>query len=213
MTTAQSHGGREGCGGISEPSVEGYQTPVSGNRITNTLIAREPERYAEFSGAKTWRDNDDAAGKRPDSITVQLLRDDVVVETRTATARDGWKYSFGRQPLDDGYGHVYGYKLREEGVEGYFARYDGLNVTNALRDISVKTEITAKAGRPDTLVQRISNLSEEELEGLLDMFDYGTPLYGMLGTGDETPLYPFVFGGVGLLALALLMALKKRKKA
>jgi len=35
----------------------------------------------------------------------------------------------------------------------------------------------------------------------------------MLGTGDELPLYPFVFGGLGLLALALLLALRKRGKA
>ena len=56
--------------------------------------------------------------------------------------------------------------------------------------------------------------NEEELEELIDLFDYGTPLWGgLLGTGDETPTYPYVFGGAGALALlALLLIGRKRRK-
>ena len=57
--------------------------------------------------------------------------------------------------------------------------------------------------------------TEEELAELFDLFGYGTPLWGtgLLPTGDETPLYPFVFGGVGLMALLgwLITGRKKRK--
>ena len=49
------------------------------------------------------------------------------------------------------------------------------------------------------------------MDGLMDVLGYGTPLFGMLDTGDETPLYPFLFGGAGLLALAMLLALRKRR--
>ena len=35
----------------------------------------------------------------------------------------------------------------------------------------------------------------------------------MLGTGDELPLYPFVFGSIGLMALAVWMLLRKRGQA
>ena len=56
--------------------------------------------------------------------------------------------------------------------------------------------------------------SEGELEDLFDLFDYNTPLWGMMGTGDETPVYPYVFGGAGVLAVvALLVFGKKRKKS
>ena len=34
----------------------------------------------------------------------------------------------------------------------------------------------------------------------------------MLGTGDETPVYPYVFAGVGLLAMAALIALERKKR-
>ena len=51
------------------------------------------------------------------------------------------------------------------------------------------------------------------MEDLIDLFDYMTPLWGMLGTGDETPAYPYVFGGVGALAVvALAFFGRKRRK-
>ena len=59
-------------------------------------------------------------------------------------------------------------------------------------------------------------LGEGELEELMELFDYGMPLWGEpMKTGDELPLYPIIFGGVGVLALAalaLLTAMNKRKK-
>ena len=56
-------------------------------------------------------------------------------------------------------------------------------------------------------------MREEELEDLLTIFDYGVPLWGgLLGTGDEIPAYPFVFGGLGLLALAAYIALNRKGK-
>ena len=63
----------------------------------------------------------------------------------------------------------------------------------------------------------LAGLQEEELEDLVDLFDYGTPLWGeLLKTGDETPIYPFIFGGVGVAALAALILLtvfgKKKKE-
>ena len=55
-------------------------------------------------------------------------------------------------------------------------------------------------------------MDEEELEELLDLFDYGTPLFGMLQTGDDIPAYPFVFGGIGLAALLALALLSRKRK-
>ena len=54
--------------------------------------------------------------------------------------------------------------------------------------------------------------TEEELEGLVEIGDYDTPLWGgLLQTGDDLPAYPFVSGGIGVLALVVLDR-KKRKK-
>ncbi|MDQ8806172.1 Cna B-type domain-containing protein, partial [Streptococcus ruminantium] len=56
---------------VSEEKVEGYETTVEGTNITNT---HTPET-TEVAGTKTWNDNNDQDGKRPKSITVNLLAD------------------------------------------------------------------------------------------------------------------------------------------
>ena len=193
---------------VREKPVERYRSVASGYTITNTLIPSRPEKYVELKGEKTWRDNDDAEGRRPASITVRLYRDGEVAAVCTTSEEDGWKYSFGRLPADDGYGNVYTYKLREDGVEGYFARIDGMNVTNTrITDF----EMSGLVPKSSTPLSRLASLTEAEMDGLMDVLGYGTPLFGMLDTGDETPLYPFLFGGAGLLALAMLLALRKRR--
>jgi len=204
---------------VQERPVQYYTTAISGTTITNTLEDRPPERYIDLSGHKTWLDDDNASGQRPTSITVELLRDGVIVETRNVTAGTDWNYEFQHLPADDGYGHEYTYTIDEATVPGYYKRVEGFNVTNGLLPggtvPNVPTEPTVPEipERGGTPAPRFEDLSDEELEELFDMFGYGTPLYGMLGTGDELPLYPFVFGGLGLLALALLLALRKRGKA
>ena len=202
---------------VAETPVENYETVVDGYDITNTLIPREPERTDILVGSKTWIDGDDAGGLRPDEVTVQLLRDGVVVETVTVTAADGWRYSFGEQPLDDGFGNAYAYTVRENGVLHYFTRTKGLNVYNAL--LMDETEIPA-GDTPkgmttrERISEQLSHMSEAELEELMELFGYGTPLWGMLGTGDETPAWPYAFAGLGALALIALAILgKKRRRA
>ena len=63
-------------------------------------------------------------------------------------------------------------------------------------------------------IWELNNTAVQLPEELIDLFDYNTPLWGMMGTGDETPVYPYVFGGAGVLAVvALLVFGKKRKKS
>ena len=54
----------------------------------------------------------------------------------------------------------------------------------------------------DPRLSQYKDMTVEELEELVDLLDYETPLYGeLLKTGDEIPLYPFIFAGVGMLIL------------
>jgi len=79
--------------------------------------------------------------------------------------------------------------------------------------MSVRQEVPTRG--TGTQLPSFEERSEEELEELFDLFGYGTPLWGqLLGTGDETPIYPYIFGGVGVLAVALLLILtgKRRRK-
>lgn len=210
---------------VQEAPVDGYESTVNGTTITNRLVPQEPKEYKTLEGTKTWNDNDNMLGIRPSYITVRLLRDDVEIDSRTVTAANGWKYSFGRLPMDDGYGNAYKYTLREDAVSGYFTRFSGLNVTNTpltpdRPDIPVNPDEpytpTGLIPNRETTTKRppFEGFTEEELNELFNMLDYGTPLWGaLLGTGDETPIYPYVFGGIGMLAiLALLVFGRKRSR-
>ncbi len=208
---------------VEEAPVENYRSSVSGTTITNELIPREPKEYKNISGVKTWEDDENAGGTRPTSVTVHLLRDGVEIDKRVITEATGWAYDFGRHPVDDGYGNTYNYTVREDGVPGYFCRVDGLNLLNQLL---VPPGGPGVPGRPNTPTGNIipkrktttprppfEGMTEEEMDDFIDMLDYGTPLWGqLLGTGDETPVYPYVFGGVGVVAIVALVLFGRKKK-
>ena len=200
---------------VKELPVENYETTINGTTITNTLIPKESGEFTVLSGVKTWDDNDNASGKRPTSIKVHLLRNGVEVASCTVTAADNWQYSFENQPVDTGYGNDYQYEVREDAVPGYFSISDGLNLTNKLFDKSrpFRDENPVESRKTKTRRPNFKGMTEEEFDDLLDMFDYATPLWGMLGTGDETPVYPFVFGGVGVIALIGLLISRRKRKA
>ena len=194
-----------------------------------------------ISGRKTWQDNNNAAGIRPSSITVRLLRDGQVIAETTATAAGGWSYSFGSLPTVDETGRAYSYTVSEQMVAGYYSVVNGFNLTNVIMPST--PNVVTTPNDPDapnrtptggTIERRTTPNGDtveivtygtplgfaasgepmvEELEGLIELFGYGTPLWGgLLQTGDQMPVYPFVFGGCGIVALLVLVILERRKR-
>lgn len=197
---------------VREVPVAGYTTTVRGTSVINDLVPQTPRNYTSFSGSKTWNDNDDAEGKRPNYITVRLMRNGTEVDRRTVTAANGWQFTFQNVPVDDGYGNNYRYTIREDAVDGYVGRAVDFQLTNSkLPEHEAMMELTTltRYGTP------LAGFGEPELEELMELYDYGTPLWGRpLKTGDELPLYPIVFGGIGaaaLIALIVLMIVNKKK--
>ena len=202
------------------PTVETTPTPVPTPTVEPTPTP--VPQYISVSGTKTWVDNDDAEGRRPESITVRLLQNGAVIQEQTVTAASGWRYTFSNLPQNDpATGEAYTYTINERIVNGYYARVDGYNLENTLIPDAPVPRIPHDPNDPATRIieyrtplgVKAIELTEEDLEGLMDLFDYGTPLWGgLLGTGDEVPVYPFVFGGIGIAAvIALLLSRKKRK--
>ena len=110
---------------ITEEAVEGYTPTIDGYNITNKHV---PEK-TEVSGTKIWEDADNQDGKRPTSITVNLLADGEPVASKTVTANDGWKYNFtGLDKFKDGEEIVYA--VAEEAVAGYTPEVKDYNITN-----------------------------------------------------------------------------------
>ncbi|BDD43194.1 Cna B-type domain-containing protein [Streptococcus ruminantium] len=111
---------------VSEEKVEGYETKVEGTTITNT---HTPET-TEVAGTKTWNDNNDQDGKRPKSITVNLLADGQPVASKIVTADDNWAYKFSNLPAKKN-GAAITYTISEKAVADYTTTYDGYNITNS----------------------------------------------------------------------------------
>ena len=219
---------------VGESPVDYYESSISGMTITNRLIPREPEKHTDLSGDKVWNDNNNDQRKRPITITVHLYRDGVEIDTRTLSAGTNWHYEFQDLPVDDGYGNTYTYEVREEGVEGYFSRIEGTTLINSLIDGSTPPTPTGDGETPPptgtvpnvpekpedipdrntgTPVPRFEEMDDEELEEVFDMFGYGTPLYGMFGTGDQIPVWVWICAGIGILALVLAIIMGRKKKS
>ena len=110
---------------ISEDTVADYTTVVDGYNITNT---HTPEKTI-ISGSKTWNDNNNQDGKRPESITVRLFADGTEVTSKEVTANDNWSWSFtGLDKYNSGIEIVY--TISEDTVADYTTVVDGYNITN-----------------------------------------------------------------------------------
>ena len=94
--------------------------------LTNTY---SPE-VTNITGQKTWEDKNDQDGKRPESITVNLLADGKKVAEKTVTAEDDWKYSFEGLPKFKN-GQEIVYTITEDAVANYAVTRDGYNLTNS----------------------------------------------------------------------------------
>lgn len=96
--------------------------------------------------SKVWKD--DAAADRPQSVEVELLNGDAVIDTATLSADTGWKATFENLPVyrtvgADGTGEQFTYTVREKAVpDGYTSKTTG----NAEKGFTITN--TKKPGEP-----------------------------------------------------------------
>lgn len=127
---------------VEEETITDYQaeyiTVAEGYVILNSYTGTtggggtdpEPEpQKAHVVVRKIWDDDDDAAGKRPASITVQLIEGDTVVKTASLSEANQWQHTFA--DLDS----TKSYTAQEIAVEDYTASYvgnaaTGITITN-----------------------------------------------------------------------------------
>ena len=121
---------------ISEDAVTDYTTEVKGYNVTNT---HTPEKIS-ITGSKTWDDEGNQDGKRPEKITVKLLANGRVIDHKEVTINNNWSWSFEHLPVYEK-GTKITYTIREDTVKDYETRVDGYNITN-----THKTETTTVSG-------------------------------------------------------------------
>ena len=112
---------------VAEEAVAGYTASVNGYNIANS---HTPETVS-VQGTKTWQDNDNQDGVRPEQVTIKLLADGVETgQTAVANAANNWTYEFSNLPKNKA-GKAITYSVQEEAVAEYTASYQAYNVTNS----------------------------------------------------------------------------------
>lgn len=120
---------------IAEKEVKDYLSSVDGYNITNTHTIEK----VDISGNKIWKDNDNIANTRPDSITVYLLANGVRIDSQVVTKENQWKYSFKNLNKYD-QGREIQYTVEEKPVSMYESSNveNSYDIVNTLKSTSVQ---------------------------------------------------------------------------
>lgn len=115
---------------LEELNVEGYAADISGDAQTGyTITNTHVSETTEVNGTKTWEDNDDQDGARPESITVRLLANGSEIDSATVTEAENWAWSFADLPKYEN-GTEINYSVTEDAVADYTTEYNGYDVVN-----------------------------------------------------------------------------------
>ena len=141
---------------VKERAVEGYASEVSGNAKDGFTITST--RSTSVSVSKVWNDGDNADGKRPASVTVDLLRDGKKIDSAKIEAGDdgSWSHTFtDLAKFDSADGHEYAYTVAEQKVDGYESKVegsakDGFTITNTKTKTPPTPHDTPKGDLPRT---------------------------------------------------------------
>ncbi len=144
----------------------------SGDQDNGYAIALENDEITtEVSGAKTWDDDDNGDGVRPDNITIVLLANGAQYATQTVQADDQgkWSWDFTDLPKYDDNGEEISYSIAEAVIDDYVTVVDGYDVINT--HASKKTGINVQklwkdnddkdGKRPDSITVKLLKDGEE----------------------------------------------------
>lgn len=113
-----------------DDKVDGYNSVFENGYLINEL-----NNKTSISGEKTWRDNDNELGERPEAIIINLYQkegnDELLINTVEVTEADNWQYSFNDLDKYTNNGKEYSYRVDEEEVPKYKKIIEGNNIINS----------------------------------------------------------------------------------
>ena len=132
---------------VAEVSVpKGYTSEISGNATEGYIINNTHKtETVDISGTKTWKDNDNQDGKRPDKITVTLMANGEDVQSKEIAG--DWTYTFNNLSKYDN-GKEIKYTIKEDKVAGYTSEVKGYDLINTHK--IEKTSVAVKKQWDDT---------------------------------------------------------------
>ncbi len=218
------------------PTATPTSTPYQGATPTPTPTPKPtpvptpiPGKEIDVSVRKVWQDNRDAAGIRPQAITIKLYRklttdaeypERELVSVAISGQGDEWRFTFRNMPRFTESGEEYEYMVREEAVTGYSTIYQNNAIVNVR-----ETPVPGTSPSPKPRTTPIPNVTPRPdnptalvyVDGeWIYLDDYGVPLGILPQTGDESDLLLYACVGMLMLASAAAMGLmlyRRRKEA
>ena len=106
--------------------------------VTNTF--QVPRENIEILVTKIWDDNNNEAGKRPTSVTLQVKNGNEVVAEEEVTEADGWKHTFS-VPKYNADGNEINYTIDEKDLGNKFYTKENAVIDQDARTITNKFEV------------------------------------------------------------------------
>ena len=102
------------------------------SKVTLKILERQK---INITGTKTWNDDNDRDGKRPDSITIILKAGSKEIQRKTVTKDNNWSYTFENlYKYEKGHEndpkYEITYTVEEAKVDNYDTTINGYNITN-----------------------------------------------------------------------------------
>ena len=137
---------------VKEEDVANYTNAITGDATTGFMITNTNTEKVSVSGTKTWNDNNNQDGKRPVSITVNLLKNGTKVDSKTVTpdVSGAWTYSFSGLDKYNADGTEITYTVSEDPVDGYTSTVTGTNITNSYTPETTVVKVTKAWVGPKT---------------------------------------------------------------
>ena len=137
---------------VKEDDIANYTNAITGDATTGFTITNTNTEKVSVSGTKTWNDNNNQDGKRPVSITVNLLKNGTKVDSKTVTpdVSGAWTYSFSGLDKYNADGTEITYTVSEDPVDGYTSTVTGTNITNSYTPETTVVKVTKAWVGPKT---------------------------------------------------------------
>lgn len=118
---------RKGAANQTIPNTAKAAADLIPEKSANAKIKVKPY---DIEGKKSWDDEDDNDGFRPETVTVYLNVHGIVQESQKISAQNGWRYRFENLEKYDEDEKQIDYTITEEKIDKYTLTTDGYNLTN-----------------------------------------------------------------------------------
>ena len=103
--------------------ISGNKADMGGGIGANGGVIAGTEDETQVKVSKVWKG--DSEGERPESVTVQLLNGETVIDSAVLSAENGWSCVFEGLPACNAQGVAYEFSVAEVAVPGYSIQVEG----------------------------------------------------------------------------------------